>query len=134
MKTRQVAMLVTAAIGALVLAAASAPAVAREEKPEMVTYYIGFLSRGPSWTAEKTDESRKLMEGHMAHMRRTHETGKLIVAGPIADDGNLRGILVYRTETLQEAKSLAEADPAVAAGRLKVELHPWLVQKGILPG
>ena len=25
------------------------------------------------------------------------------------------------------------ADPAVKAGRLKVELHPWMVSKGALP-
>jgi hypothetical protein len=28
---------------------------------------------------------------------------------------------------------MAEKNPAVQAGRLVVELHPWLVQEGILP-
>jgi len=31
------------------------------------------------------------------------------------------------------ARALAEADPAVKSGRLTVELHPWMVQKGVLP-
>lgn len=129
-------MAVAALAAGLLMAAATAPALARQapaDHPDMVTYYIGFLTRGPAWTPGQTEETRKIQDGHMAHMRKTHEAGKLIVAGPIGDDGDLRGILVYRTGSLEEAKTLAEADPAVVAGRLKVELHPWLVQKGVLP-
>lgn len=104
-----------------------------EKPPEMVTYFIGFLKRGPKWTPEVTDETRKIQEGHMAHMRKSHAAGALVVAGPIADNGDLRGILVYKTATIEEAKKWANEDPAVLAGRLALEIHPWMVQKGILP-
>jgi uncharacterized protein YciI len=44
-----------------------------------------------------------------------------------------RGILIFKTATMEEAKALAGNDPAVKAGRLVVEIHPWMVQKGVLP-
>lgn len=101
--------------------------------PEMVTYYIGFLKRGPKWTPEVTDETKKIQAGHMAHMRKSHAAKALVVAGPIGDDGELRGILIYKTANLEEARRWANEDPAVLAGRLVLEIHPWLVQKGTLP-
>ena len=55
------------------------------------------------------------------------------LAGPLGDDGDWRGVLIYRTKTLEEAQTLANDDPAVKAGRLVVTMHPWMVQRGILP-
>ena len=101
--------------------------------PDMVTYYIGFLKRNPNAPTLGNEESKKVMDGHMAHMRKSHAAGALIVAGPIADKGDLRGILVYKTATLEEAERWANQDPAVIAGRFVLEIHPWLVQKGVLP-
>ena len=67
----------------------------------------------------------------MANIRKMAETGKLILAGPFTDDGDLRGLFVFRTGTLEEAKALAEQDPAVKAGRLRLEWHPWFAAKNI---
>jgi uncharacterized protein YciI len=61
------------------------------------------------------------------------KAGKLVLAGPLADDGDWRGVLIYRTKTLDEAQRLADDDPAVKAGRLVVKMHPWMVERGILP-
>ena len=35
--------------------------------------------------------------------------------------------------SLEEAKLLTSTDPAVQAGRLAMEIHPWLVPVGVLP-
>ncbi|HEV8260544.1 MAG TPA: YciI family protein [Burkholderiales bacterium] len=99
----------------------------------MPTYQFGMLLRGPSWAPGESPELKALQEQHMAHIRKTAESGKLVIAGPLGDGGNMRGILVYKVATLEEARALAEADPAVKAGRLKVELHPWMVPRGSLP-
>jgi uncharacterized protein YciI len=100
---------------------------------ELSTYYFGFLKNGQGWTAEKTPETEKIQEGHMAHLSASGKSGKLVIAGPLGDDGDIRGILVYKTASVDEARSIAEADPAVKAGRLRVELHKWFVTKGALP-
>jgi uncharacterized protein YciI len=98
---------------------------------QMTTYYVGFLLRGPNWTKEQTPEVKKIQEGHMANIRKMAAEGKLIVAGPFTDDGKLRGMYLFRATSADEAKALAEADPAVKAGRFVVEIHPWLAAKGI---
>ena len=99
----------------------------------MATAYLAFLTRGPKWTPEKTPHTEEIQKAHMANINRLAETKKLVVAGPFGDNGTLRGIFVFKVASLAEAQALAETDPAVQAGRLALEIHPWLVPKGILP-
>ena len=98
---------------------------------EMTTYYVGFLYRGPKWTPEQTPETRKLQEAHMANILKMGAEGKLVIAGPFTDNGELRGLYVFRVASAEEAKTLVESDPAVQAGRLRFELHPWYAAKNI---
>ena len=97
------------------------------------TAYIGFLSRGAKWTPEKTPQTEELQKAHLANINRLAEMKKLVVAGPFGDNGQLRGIFVFKVASLEEAKELAATDPAVQAGRLSIDMHPWLVPEGILP-
>ena len=62
------------------------------------------------------------------------ETGKLVVAGPLGDqpDPRMRGIELFDVGSTEEAKRLAEEDPAVKAGRLEVVVMTWYVEKGAL--
>jgi len=100
---------------------------------KMTTAYIGFLSRGAKWTPEKTPQTEELQKAHIANINRLAETKKPVVAGPFGDNGQLRGIFVFRVASLEEAKELAASDPSVQAGRLSIDMHPWLVPEGILP-
>jgi uncharacterized protein YciI len=97
----------------------------------MRTYIVGFLRRGPKWTPEKTAETAKIQEGHMANIQRMAATGKLILAGPFSDSGDLRGMFVFDLTDIEEARAMAEQDPAVQAGRLVIDLHPWYSASGI---
>lgn len=117
---------------ACVLVAGAARA-AEEPTPNMTTYYFGMLLKAEKWTPEVTPESTALQAQHIAHLTAMGKAGRLVIAGPLLDDGTIRGLVVYKAASLEEAKAWADADPAVKAGRLKVEMHPWLVMKGILP-
>jgi hypothetical protein len=48
------------------------------------------------------------------------------------DDTPSRGIVIYRVDTVAQAQELAAGDPAVKAGRLKLEARPWMTFKGML--
>ena len=109
-------------------------ATARPEVPEgMAVYYLGLLLRGPAWTAEQTPEVERLQAAHQAHLRRLRESGKLVIMGPLLDDGQIRGVSVFRVDSPEEALALMTSDPAVQAGRLVCEVHPWMAPRGILP-
>ncbi|MDP7111949.1 MAG: YciI family protein [Myxococcota bacterium] len=107
---------------------------------EFEAYTLVLLRGGDAWTAESTPESDALQADHLAHLEAMWNSGKLVVAGPFdeQDDANLRGLCLYRAP-LAEARALAEADPSVVAGRLRVEAMTWWVGKGqlafpLLPG
>ena len=68
----------------------------------------------------------------MENIRKMGATGKLLIAGPFVDGGDLRGLFIFRVATLEEAKALAKQDPAVKAGRLVLEWHPWFAAKNIV--
>jgi uncharacterized protein YciI len=106
---------------------------AEKQGPQMVTYYMVFLKRGPNWSPEVTPESTKIQAGHMENMKAQYLAGRLVLAGPFGDNGDLRGIQLFKAASLEEAKTFAAEDPAVKAGRLAVEIHPWLTEKGMLP-
>jgi uncharacterized protein YciI len=113
-------------------AAAQPPAPQAEEKHyTMVTRYLGLIVKGPNWTREKSPALTKMMEGHMANIHAMAKTGKLIAAGPIVDDGTLRGIFLFDTPNAEEARALAEKDPSIASGHFALEIHPWMVAKEV---
>jgi uncharacterized protein YciI len=98
---------------------------------KLITVYLAFLKRGASWTAAETTENAELQKAHLANIRHLAEMKKLVTAGPFGDNGDLRGIFVFRVGSLEEAKALCATDPAVKAGHLSVELHSWQVPEGV---
>ena len=53
------------------------------------------------------------------------EEGDLLLAGPFMDSGEFRGIYLFNVKTVEEARELTKTDPAIRAGALEMELHPW---------
>ncbi len=90
----------------------------------MKRYVMAFLKRGPNRDRSE-QEAIDLQNAHMANIERLAEEGKLIVAGPFLDDGDIRGIYIFDVESIDEAEELTASDPAIQAGSLVMELHPW---------
>jgi uncharacterized protein YciI len=90
----------------------------------MKKYVIAFLKSGPNRTQNK-DSAAKLQSAHMANIIRMADAGQLVVAGPFLDKSDIRGIYIFNVETIEQAKALTETDPAIKAGSLIMELHPW---------
>jgi len=97
----------------------------------MRRYVMAFLKSGPNRDHDQ-EEAVALQRGHMANIRRLAAEGKLVLAGPFLGDGEFRGIFLLNVESEEEARALVETDPAVAAGRLEMELHPWYGSAAIL--
>jgi len=95
----------------------------------MQQYFMVFLKSGGNRSQDST-EAAELQKQHLAHLSRMAREGYASLIGPFGDDGEIRGIVVYNTPTQKEADSLANLDPMVKAGRLKVEVHPWWTAKG----
>ena len=116
---------------------ALAPPAAPAKTFKMRTYYMGFLRRGPTWSYEKTAESRALGAGHMANINRLGACGKLLIAGPFEQPkdadahGPLAGIFLFDVATREEAEALMRTDPAIAAGRFTMEVLPWYGPAGL---
>ncbi len=90
----------------------------------MRKYVIAFLKAGPNRDQDSATAA-KLQAAHMANIVRMADAGQLAVAGPFLDKGDVRGIYIFNVESVEKAKELTETDPAVQAGRLVMELHPW---------
>jgi uncharacterized protein len=76
----------------------------------------------------------RIQAEHLAYHARLRESGQVVTNGPVRDqpDVSLRGLTFYRTGSLQESRRLAEADPAVRAGRLVVEIMTWYCAPGTM--
>ncbi|MDW3195400.1 MAG: YciI family protein [Cytophagales bacterium] len=103
------------------------PALAAEvgaDQYGMRQYVFAYLKTGPNRDLPQ-EEADQLQRAHLDNITRLAEEGKLILAGPFMDDTNIRGIYIFAVESLEEAEKLAASDPAIQAGSLAMELHPW---------
>jgi uncharacterized protein YciI len=108
-------------------------AIGKPSEPiKMEQYQLVILKKGPKWTAEDSDQTRKDQEGHLRHIEEMLDAGDLALAGPLAEAGDLRGLLVFRTNDADRIQSLLAADPHLRSGRLIAERHPLYVAKGCL--
>lgn len=97
----------------------------------MKKYVMAFLKKGPNRNQDSASAAQ-LQAAHMKNIGRMADMGKLILAGPFMDNGEVRGIYVFNVATVEEARELTASDPAIQAGRLVMELHPWYGSAALL--
>lgn len=97
----------------------------------MKQYVMAFLKAGPNRTQDST-EAANLQRAHLDNIKRMAQEGKLVLAGPFLDDQEIRGIYIFNVKTVEEAEELTKTDPAIQAGSLIMELHPWYGSAGLM--
>lgn len=90
----------------------------------MKSYVMAFLKAGPD-RSQDAETATALQKAHLQNIMRMAEEGTLVLAGPFLDQGEMRGIYIFNVATVEEAEELTRTDPAIQAGRLVMELHPW---------
>jgi uncharacterized protein len=102
------------------------------EPPGFEQYTLVLMKRGDKWNPN-APEFMDVVKQHHALLKQMTEQGSLAIAGPfrLDDQGELRDIEIFRVGAEQTAM-LVKDDPAVKAGLLKPELHPWGTGRGVL--
>ena len=125
---------------AVLLGVSSIQGRAGEEQPASVDSPPAFeslslvlLMRGPQADSIPEDRLQQIQKDHRGHLKKMHASGILLIAGPFGDqqDESFRGLCLYRVP-VEEARRLAGSDPAVKAGRLRVEVMSWWFKGGSL--
>jgi len=65
----------------------------------------------------------KIRPAHLEYVNELYKEGKVFMAGPFTDKE--AGLVIYKAESLEEARKLAEADPVVVEGARTLELREW---------
>ncbi len=94
------------------------------DKYGMKSYVMAFLRTGKT-TMTDSLKAMELQKAHLKNIMRLADEGKLVVAGPFMDGQSIEAIFIFNVSSVEEARKLTESDPAVKAGVLDLELHPW---------
>jgi uncharacterized protein YciI len=92
-------------------------------------YTLVLLWAGPHRDQDEAEHDR-LQQAHLRHLFGLRNAGKLLLNGPVVDDSDLIGIAIFAGDDLDEVRALAEADPSVQAGRMRVDVRPLFAIPG----
>ena len=96
---------------------------------EMKRFWLVLLQKGPNRNQDSLSAA-KIQAAHMANINRLAKEGKLVMAGPIGVDGDLRGIFLMNCADSAEVENFVKTDSAVITGRLIMKYYPWWTAKG----
>jgi uncharacterized protein YciI len=106
------------------------------EKTEGLEQYTLVLMNSGGHSTASSAGQEAIFHQHHDYLMGLKSQGKIAVLGPFTSntEADPLGIVIYRVDQ-EEANKLAQGDPAVKAGLLKPETHPWATGKGVLaPG
>ena len=103
---------------------------AEEPKPEKPKQFIYVLHLVPRLYSDSawTKEDEAAVGRHFARLKKAVEAGEVILAGRTTEPGDKTfGIAIFQATDEKAARSFMESDPAVVAGVMTAELHPFAV-------
>ncbi|MEX2242802.1 MAG: hypothetical protein WD716_03035 [Fimbriimonadaceae bacterium] len=86
---------------------------------EMKSYVFVVLDLGTERSPMSDKEGSELQTAHLKHIFAMKDSGELGIAGPFLEDGEMRGILIFKHKDIEKAKKLVEQDPLFKADRLR---------------
>lgn len=99
----------------------------KPDKPKQFIYVLRLVPRLHSDSAWTKDDEAALTR-HFTRFKRAIETGELILAGRTPEPGDKTfGIAIFEATDEAAARKFMESDPAVVAGLMTAELHPFAV-------
>lgn len=101
----------------------------RETVARGAAYTLVLLWAGPHREQDEAEQER-LQREHLRHLFTLRNEGKLLLNGPVLDGGDLVGIAIFAGDDSDGVRALAEADPSVRAGRMRVDVRPWFGMPG----
>ena len=93
-------------------------------------HFIYVLHLAPRLRDDKawTPEDKAAVDRHLANFKAAVQSGQLILAGRTRESGDKTfGIAIFEAADEAAAQKFMEADPAIAAGVMIAELHPFSV-------
>ena len=101
---------------------------------DLEAFELVLLRRPASPSDYPDEELDRIQREHLAYYAGLRAAGQVVTNGPVVEqpDPSLRGLGFYRTGSLGQSRQLAEADPAVRAGRLAVEIMTWYCPPGTM--
>ena len=94
-------------------------------------YVLVILKTGPTRVPDGPARD-EMFKGHFANINRRAEEGKLVMAGPLDGVDGWRGMFVFATESIEEAKALVATDPVVIKGEMVPEFHTLYSTAGLM--
>lgn len=108
-------------------------AVTREETLAFIgecrPHWLLLLRHGPNHGKDPVADGETALN-HVAHMIALRAQRKMTLFGPLSGESDIAGVGVFTVATRDEAEALLARDPAIVAGYLVGEIHPWFSHPG----
>ena len=124
------ALFLVALLGFALVRIFNAPSVSAAEQLDKPRTYIYVLRLTPKFHDEHawTKEDHVVAQRHFERLKAAAERGPVILAGRTDEPADKTfGIVIFEAPDAAAARVFMENDPAVKAGIMTAELHPYLV-------
>jgi uncharacterized protein len=101
---------------------------------DLEAFELALLRRPADAQDYPEEQLERIQREHLAYHEKLRQSGEVVTNGPVVGqpDPSLRGLTFYRTGSVERSRELAEADPAVLAGRLTVDIMTWYCPPGTM--
>jgi uncharacterized protein len=101
---------------------------------DLEAFELALLRRPADARDYPEEQLERIQREHLAYHEKLRQSGEVVTNGPVVGqpDPSLRGLTFYRTGSVERSRELAEADPAVLAGRLTVDIMTWYCPPGTM--